>query len=54
MIDVESYRNYEGQLRVGVRHVEGASYYKVLTRDEAAKLRDDLNAILEAEKETKS
>ena len=47
-IEVEGYQNYRGELRVGMRFIAGGGYDKVLTREEAAALRDKLNAALES------
>jgi hypothetical protein len=47
MIDVEGYRNFRGELRVGMRFISGGGFDRVLTRDEAATLRDKLNEALE-------
>ena len=46
LIEIEAFKNFKGELRVGVRFSGGANYDKVLTRAEALTLRDQLTKAL--------
>lgn len=48
MIEVEGYRNYHGELRVGFSRGGKDHYFTIATREEATKLRDALSEILQA------
>jgi hypothetical protein len=50
-IDVEAYRNYYGELLVGLTFRKGGGYDKVLDRADATKLRDALSKALATEAE---